>query len=173
MHAFTVSPKNGVVAGIACDGNHYIHIGELGRGRKLVSVLCPDESVLVPVPDGQVENRFRLMSVPCESGARAVVVLVKDYSGFRGNWLATDPSTKGAPSWKVIAEGRCAQGDAGRMGGGPEYLAILGEGQSVEIVRTGRLYGDSSRLLMRNDGGEVVVSDADADAATAAAAAKW
>jgi len=44
----------------------------------------------------------------------------------------------------VIAEGRRAQGDAGYMGGGPEYLLVLREGDAFECVRSGRLYGGPS-----------------------------
>jgi len=41
---------------------------------------------------------------------------------------------------RLIAEGRCAQGGAGRMGGGPEYLIAARPGEFC-IHRWGRLYG--------------------------------
>jgi len=41
---------------------------------------------------------------------------------------------------RIIAEGYCAQGEVGRIGGGPEYLIILSAGTSVEVVRWSGLY---------------------------------
>lgn len=58
----------------------------------------------------------------------------------------------------VVAEGWCAQGLAGRMGGGPEYLLLLREGQAVEIVRWGRLYGQPDVIQVRNDDGNVTIT---------------
>lgn len=43
-------------------------------------------------------------------------------------------------SVKVIATGRRAQGLAGRMGGGPEYLIHVPFGTTLEIRRLGRTY---------------------------------
>jgi hypothetical protein len=64
------------------------------------------------------------------------------------------------PDAWIVAQGQCAQGAAGYMGGGPEYLLRLPFGAAVEIVRWGRLYGDPAvlRVDVAQDG-RVAVSD--------------
>jgi hypothetical protein len=74
----------------------------------------------------------------------------------------------------VIAEGRCAQGAAGRMGGGPEYLVALRAGEAVEIVRYGRLYGGPQVLRVEAEpDGTVRVTDPHKDAIARHAARHW
>lgn len=74
----------------------------------------------------------------------------------------------------VLAEGYCAQGDAGRMGGGPEYLLALRPGDAVELVSSGRLYDKPStyRLAIEGDG-TPVVSVPRQDAFSRRARATW
>lgn len=75
---------------------------------------------------------------------------------------------------KVIAEGRCAQGDAGRMGGGPEYLLALRPGTRFSIQRLGRLYGAPGRLNVEiAEDGTPVLTDAWAAIKAAEADAAW
>lgn len=74
---------------------------------------------------------------------------------------------------EIIAEGYSAQGLAGGMGGGPEYLIVLNPGQAAEIVREGRLYGQPAVLRLANEAGVVSVTDPEAAAASATAAARW
>lgn len=74
---------------------------------------------------------------------------------------------------QVIAEGYCAQGNAGGMGGGPEYLLVLAHGQAVEICRSGRLYGRPSCTRLECVAGRIVATNPRADAEERAAGAKW
>lgn len=53
---------------------------------------------------------------------------------------------------KILAEGYCAQGDAGRMGGGHEYLIALQPGEGFSIQRSGRLYGSSDLICFSWNG---------------------
>lgn len=77
------------------------------------------------------------------------------------------------PDVRILAQGRCAQGDAGRMGGGPEYLLLMYPGQALEIVRWGRLYGnpDVLRVTLDSDG-MVLINDPRAEAESRLAAAE-
>ena len=135
-----------------------IRVGETGRGRKLVSV---------PVPQGAEVADGRLLAVPAKNQpAGAVLVAFRDHSGFRGGWSLSDRQ-----GVIVLAEGECAQGDAGRMGGGPEYLAVVADGGSATVNRSGRLYGKAATLRVRNAGGVLAVEDVVAVAETTAAAA--
>jgi hypothetical protein len=77
------------------------------------------------------------------------------------------------PTWRTVAEGYSAQGDAGRMGGGPVYLAVLRDGEAVEIVRSGRLYGAPATVKVANVGGKVVTSFPRQEAEAARAASAW
>lgn len=56
------------------------------------------------------------------------------------------------PMPRIILEGKCAQGDAGRMGGGPEYVILLPKDSGFLITRSGRLYGAESWLNCWWDG---------------------
>lgn len=77
-----------------------------------------------------------------------------------GRTLAAPASISSGPVWfsagagrvAVVAEGACAQGDAGRMGGGPELLVIMEPGAAVTVHRTGRLYGNPDRLIVSWEG---------------------
>ena len=134
-----------------------IRVGETGRGRKLVSV---------PVPTGAEVAEGRLVVVPANNQpAGAVLIAFRDHSGFRGGWSLVDRQ-----GVIVVAEGACAQGDAGRMGGGPEYLAVVADGGSATINRSGRLYGAAATLRVKNAGGVLSVEDVAAVTATTAAA---
>lgn len=59
------------------------------------------------------------------------------------------------PLPKIVLEGYCAQGDAGRAGGGPEYAVLLGPGGGFTIRRGGRLYGAEPWMTYLWDGNEL------------------
>jgi hypothetical protein len=162
--------------GIACrDGK--IAVGDSGRGRHLV---------VVPIPPGAVVSDDDVLT-SCDGPPTSVLVLIPDHSGFRGSWHLRDARTEA--EWDevvggafvderdfggvVIARGECAQGIAGKMGGGPEYLLRLDHGQAVEIVRQGRLYGRPSCIRLACVAGTVVQSIPRDDAEERAAGAKW
>lgn len=135
-----------------------IQVGEVGRGRSLVSVALPEGSVI---------ESNRVSYIPT-SEPKQIVVCIRDHSGFRGSWSAvfSDGIT-------LIAEGRCAQGTAGRMGSGPEYLVRGGAGETMQIRRRGRLYGKPSCLEVRFQTTGIEVVDVEAEAVNAAAAAAF
>lgn len=73
----------------------------------------------------------------------------------------------------VIAEGFCAQGHAGRMGGGPAYLIAARPGR-FGIHRTGRLYGEPAFINVTvHEDGTVTTEDAVAALRRQAAARAW
>ena len=74
---------------------------------------------------------------------------------------------------KVIAHGYRAQGDAGRMGGGSEYLLRCQAGTRFSIRRSGRTYGNPHVFNVEVTADGVIVTDAEADIAEKAAAAAW
>jgi len=150
MKCYTVE-KGRINQGIFVE-EQKIRVGEDGRNRKLV---------VVPIPRNAFIENDRCMSVPAKPEFEgAVMIYIKDHSGFRGNWsMDADPN-----AIVIIAEGRCADGIAGRMGGGPEYLLILKNKCSIEISRSGRLYGAPSLYRVENDNGELKIIDVAAEA---------
>jgi hypothetical protein len=74
---------------------------------------------------------------------------------------------------KVIAHGYRAQGDAGRMGGGSEYLLRCRPGTKFSIRRTGRLYGHPAVFNVEVGENSVIVTNAVSSIADAAASAAW
>lgn len=61
------------------------------------------------------------------------------------------------PEQTVLLRGYTAQGDAGRMGGGPELLVVMAPGERAVAHRTGRLYGEPAWLAVDYDGEQVTV----------------
>ena len=72
-----------------------------------------------------------------------------------------------------IAMGHAAQGIAGRAGGGPEYLLVLRDGQAVEIVRSGRLYGKPTVIQLACQAGVIIKSAPKSEALSRLAAMRW
>ena len=151
--------------GIPTEGG-LILLGEEGRGRRLARIPLP--------PGASLDRQGVVHAIPVSHPDVAVVVLIRDHSGYRGGWeLLTLPQevcplrdrwdppreeTCPVCEWRgrhgpyptnplqpgdlgrLIAEGYCAQGAAGYMGGGPEYLVAARPGEFC-IHRWGRLYG--------------------------------
>jgi hypothetical protein len=74
---------------------------------------------------------------------------------------------------KLIAQGQCAQGEAGRMGGGPEYLVRCLPGTRFSIRRSGRLYGAPAVLNVTVNEDDVLVTDAVREIDERTAAQSW
>lgn len=151
--------------GIALKDGHIL-VGEAGRGR---------HQIRVPVRQGTVNERGVLVAIPKPSRSpdAAALVLIRDQSGYRGSWeLLSDSLEPCQPRslGLLIAEGRAAQGEAGRAGGGPEYLLALPP-VTFCIHRLGRLYGAPALLRVEvTADGHVAISDLLADRDSAAAA---
>jgi len=177
MRAFTIENGELVVKwGIRVSVDGQAVVGESGRGRKLIMIDLPVGTKII---DGVV------FDIP-GSDDTAAVVKIRDQSGYRGGWELTAPRTldeyrtvpeakpaRAPHGLRIIAEGECAQGDAGRMGGGPEYIAIIAVGQSAEIVRHGRLYDAPQVIKIEWDGRELRLSDPIAAAESNLAASRW
>ena len=189
-------------AELAFDANKLpvITLGVEGRGRKLVLVPLPGGATVAGRTD---TSAGRLVDVPAhrpeDEGAAAVVI--RDHSGYRGGWRLR--GARPAAEWedivadrrggdysperaawdaahperphgcRIIAEGRKAQGDAGGMGGGPEYLLVIPAGVAVEIVRIGRLYGAPSVLRIECVDEALTLRNPRADADARHAASNW
>lgn len=157
MKTYTIN-KTKIGLGIDTrDGN--VVLGEDGRGRNLV---------MVPIPAGvgefSTDGKLLSMVIP---GAQPdeILVLVPDMSGFRGSSGISDMC-----GGVIVAEGACAQGDAGRMGGGAEYLLRVANGGTFTVRRSGRRI-EWSVGVYTNYNGKLVFRDPVKEAETEAASA--
>lgn len=152
-----------------------------GSDSLLVECRGPATSALVLIPDQSgfrggwslrgarsAEDWDGIISGDCP---RQSMFATPAIDAARLAWVAAHPEPK-VPG-TVIAEGFSAQGNAGAMGGGPEYLLVLDHGQAVEIVRRGRLYGKPSCLRLACVAGRIEMTDPRAAAEERAAGAKW
>ena len=109
--------------GIPIDPAGSIHVGEEGRGRKLVRV---------PIPAAGVVAGGRLVSVAHSLIARGRLLATPDE--VCALVLVRDPVVRQRISpWREIATGSGADG-------GREYLAVLPAGEAVEFARSGQLH---------------------------------
>lgn len=192
--AYTVKAGQ-IYPGIQLNKEGKIEVGEAGRGRKLVLAPTPpgakievDRMVEAPAKEGERACIVHLLDCSGYRGGWSLQP-ARDPQARRAQREHADPlgqdhdraqcptcSTWDAakvPAGRIIAEGRCAQGDAGGMGGGPEYLMVLPEGESVEVRRSGRLYGAPVLWRISNVGGVVTATDVEAEQATLKAEVAW
>ena len=149
ISCFSIEKGGKVYPYIKVNTDHEVLVGEEGRGRKLVTVPMPVSS------NFDTEMEYSPVSVvrhiPTSHNDVVAALFIHDQSGYRGTWKLCrdmdgeelDPSEIGT----VIARGWAADGTAGRMGGGPEYLVLVHPGQFI-IHRSGRLYGEAEYLAV-------------------------
>jgi hypothetical protein len=174
-------------------------VGERGRGRHLIRVPIPrgallEEGRVVAVPtrdprDAAVvlirdQSGFRgtwhlcqaLLSLDTCPGEKEGILGGRcPYCQVWADYGHARPFTVIRPEeiGRVIALGRCAQGAAGRAGGGQEVLVVARAG-AFGIRRTGRLYGAPEFLTVRvTPDGQVEVIDAIAELETEQAGDSW
>jgi len=156
-----------------------IGLGESGRGRRFTAVPVPGNSRIQwirhpgeyarlvfpngatnwPVPVRETHNttdgsrwepvvEFRGWVLAAgQADSNDLLVRIPDQSGFRGSW-----SLETTGQVIRLAEGFSAQGDAGRMGGGPDVLLRVSPGAVITIRRSGRLYGKPAVGVWRWNG---------------------
>jgi len=145
-------------------------VGEEGRGREL-GVL----PVALPPAEEEKLNgggRVRIYAArvgqtrsgrpklfwadPAGVDTADVIVVVRTPIGFRGTnrHYVASPEEEGLP-FPVLARGRIAQGEAGRMGAGEQLVLILPDGAHLNIKIGGRRYGMPTAYILRNVSGDV------------------
>jgi hypothetical protein len=153
-------------------------LGEEGRGRKLVfvPVFLTDKSLPYWEANGWVAVNavsYRVNSKgyvhlweldkPTEEGEYLIVFL--GWIGFRGSNSLTDIDGNALGRDVVLAEGRIAEGIAGRMGAGSQWLLKVRVGDVYRYRVDGRLYGEPhSYILLCSSKGPVLYDEETWDA---------
>jgi len=146
-------------------------VGQDGRGRKLGFILVQ----LLPEQQEELARNGRTTITDCRinetprriiscgpSADDKVLCVLRTHIGFRGSNYHTgdwDPEKEDYLPFpgEVIAWGRIAQGDAGRMGSGEQLLAVIPKGVVFRTAYTGRLYGEPEEHFWCFDG-ETILS---------------
>jgi len=190
MRVYTIFRYGNVEPKIHVGPDRTIAVGEPGRGREQVLVPVPNGVELTP--EGS-DGGFALTSAPGagalilirdQSGFRGSWTLGGPYRstgcpqgktipygegecprcGGRYEHQATVLSELPA-GVRILAQGRCAQGMAGRAGGGPEYLLWAPLGTTLGVSRSGRTYGSPTEYYIRvAEDGSVTLTDVVAEA---------
>jgi hypothetical protein len=136
-------------------------IGESGRGRKLAIipvVLRPSSRTSweveghVAVENVEVCRNFhgyvylKELEKPVEDDCYLIVF--RGWIGFRGSNSLTDYEGRALSKNVVLAEGRIAQGEAGRMGAGSQWLLMVRVGDLLRYEVDGRLYGEPGSYVL-------------------------
>ena len=162
-----------------------VTVGEKGRGRKLgilpVAGLpnpstVEQNSIRIEYASiGQARSgRPKLIVADAPTTDEAAIVVLLTEPGFRGGSSHTGDRVgyewrKWWGRWekkihfdpfpgKVLVGGYVAQGAAGRMGGGPQIVALVPKGKVFRAGRSGRLYGAPAAHYYVFDGKEVITA---------------
>lgn len=126
-------------------------LGEAGRNRKLTIVPTFSSQPFLEASLGTTATGRPRLNAPAGREEGCLVVALLDF-GFRGRCWADVQRPD-----QVIAEGKIADGAAGNMASGLQYLLKLMPGDSVVCRYAGRLYGGPEAHVVRCVGGTVEV----------------
>ena len=190
MKVYTIFRYGQVEPKIHVGPDRTIAVGEPGRGRERVLVPVPNGVELIP--EGS-DGGFAFTSAP-GTGALILIRDQSGFRGswvlggpFRftgcpqereipygegecprcgGRYAHQSMVLEDLPAEvRILARGRCAQGMAGRAGGGPEYLLWAPAGTTLGVSRSGRTYGSPTEYYIRvADDGSVTLTDVIAEA---------
>jgi hypothetical protein len=145
-----------------------IVLGEEGRGRQLTIVpvdLLPDdlsrfrsgESVLIKHAElGETRSGKPKLRQWAGSNSNAFIAILRTPYGYRGDNehtgdLDADGNALPFPG-QVLARGYCADGAAGRMGGGEHIIAVIPTRTVFRARIGGRRYGAPDEYFYYHDG---------------------
>ncbi|MDR3169319.1 MAG: hypothetical protein LBU27_06255 [Candidatus Peribacteria bacterium] len=135
-----------------------VYVGENGRGRRLaflpIQLLAENKKKFDAGEEVEVFNvvvgktqkgGVKLIETNEENSSEALVVMLTDI-GFRGSNEHTGDYSFIMDAYfpfpgEKLCEGEIAQGDAGRMGNGEQFIARIPKNEVFRAKRYGRLYG--------------------------------
>jgi hypothetical protein len=138
-----------------------ITLGESGLGRKLtyIPVTLTPQSHEEWTKNGWVavegvtwkfnkKGYVHLFEEAAPSKGDEYLIVLLGWIGFRGCNALTDYDGNRLDSKVVLAEGIIAQGQAGRMGWGSQWLLKVRVGDRFRYKVSGRLYGEPGNLVI-------------------------
>jgi len=136
-------------------------LGEEGRGRRrvIVPVILKPETYRHWFDKGFVEvtdvrpvfsmrGFSRLEELSQEEKTDEYLIVLLGWIGFRGHNALTDLDGNRLGSDVILAEGTIAQGQAGRVGWGSQWLLRVKVGDLLRYEVTGRLYGEPGKFVI-------------------------
>ena len=132
-----------------------VAMGEKGRGRKLMALTCPEETVLKEgMTAGYRIGKTRSGKPRISRGDDGELYLMLSAGGAytrRDNGVIFIPESHAA-DWKLLASGNGADGDAGRIGFWECALLKAPKYDSVVFVHSSRCgYGDPEDLYVTHE----------------------
>lgn len=141
-----------------------LKVGERGVGRALgviPVVLLPrkqedrDITIYAAALDYS-RGRLRLIEAQAPNDNSHAIVVFRTGIGYRGGNRHEFPQ-----GCQTLARGVIAQGAAGRMGSGEQYIVLLPKNARVLVKRSGRLYGSPPAHYVWFDGQKMHVATPD------------
>lgn len=127
---------------------NYIYVGESGRGRRSINILCDEETELKRGNNEHYSISYTKTGKPKLVLAETLetYAIVDTYGGYtrRGNGFVVFPECEAA-----LFEGNGADGKAGRIGSWGVYLFKVEEGSVYKINYSGR-DGETTYLFQLN-----------------------
>ncbi|MDE0398861.1 MAG: hypothetical protein OXL96_13785 [Candidatus Poribacteria bacterium] len=133
-----------------------IVVGESGRGRSLgilpVAGIAADEYLkLATLTETQSGRPKLIAALEGQPSTDACIAVFETKYGFRGS-----NSHEGLDDLKVLAKGVCADGIAGNMADGDQYIVVLPKNTVVRTEYSGRLYGEPDHHNFMFDGERLI-----------------
>lgn len=150
-----------------------VSVGEQGRGRKLANLpverqaCVADEKGNLKVLSAEVgktkSGKPKMFAEKNAKNDRCIVVF-RTKIGFRGGNFHTGDRMEAQaekPEFlpfpgEILAKGYIAQGDAGRMGGGDQLIAVIPKNVVFRTAYSGRLYGSPQAHYYIYDGQKII-----------------
>ena len=140
-----------------------LSVGERGRGRKLglIPVKASDETIHYASLDA---SKAVLQAENIGNPELPIILVLRSKYGFRGSnehiiecdggKYSDSKIQQSIPNITCLTYGICADGDAGRMASGFQYILLIHKPLIIYVNYTGRLYGSPNSY-------KIVVSERD------------
>lgn len=140
------------------DKFYAITCGEEGRGRKLgfiplAKVYQTKENIITDRFTEEIEvikTKGNWLIIPSEK-KEGLILVTEWYGGFRGSITNNIQELVEQNKIEILATGRTAEGDAGRMGGEDQYILKILKSCKIYYTKHGRTYGNPKNWVIDID----------------------
>ena len=137
-----------------------VTVGQEGRGRHLGILPIVGAAEALEIDFGSLDfsgSRPKLKFETKSDTADAAIVVLKTGMGYQGgNSHSGEEVGSEMPVKKIICCGQIAQGAAGSMGSGLQYIVLMPKDAIIRIERIGRLYGEPGVHFLNFDGERLI-----------------